>query len=27
LLLQFQEAWRLRHNPECGEEAVLICQK
>jgi 2-polyprenyl-3-methyl-5-hydroxy-6-metoxy-1,4-benzoquinol methylase len=27
LLLQYQEAWRLRHNPECGEETVLICQK
>ena len=26
-LLQYQEAWRLRHNPECGEEAVLVCQK
>jgi hypothetical protein len=26
-LLQYQEAWRLRHNPECGEEAVLICHK
>ena len=22
-----REAWLLRHNPECGEEAVLICQK
>ena len=27
LLLQYVEAWRLRHNPECGEEAILICQK
>jgi len=27
LLFQYQEAWQLRHNPECGEEAVLICQK
>jgi 2-polyprenyl-3-methyl-5-hydroxy-6-metoxy-1,4-benzoquinol methylase len=27
LLLQYREAWLLRHNPECGEEAVLICQK
>lgn len=27
LLLQFREAWQLRHHPECGEELVLICQK
>jgi ubiquinone/menaquinone biosynthesis C-methylase UbiE len=27
LLLQYREAGRLRRNPECGEEAVLICQK
>jgi len=27
LLLQYREAGRLRCNPECGEEAVLICQK
>jgi hypothetical protein len=27
LLLQYREAWQLRHNPERGEEAVLICQK
>ena len=27
LMLQFREARLLRHNPECGEEAVLICQK
>jgi len=27
LLLQYREAWQLRHNPECGDEAVLICQK
>jgi 2-polyprenyl-3-methyl-5-hydroxy-6-metoxy-1,4-benzoquinol methylase len=27
LLLQYGEAWRLRHNLECGEEAILICPK
>lgn len=27
LLLQYKEAWWMRHNPECGEEAVLICHK
>jgi ubiquinone/menaquinone biosynthesis C-methylase UbiE len=27
LLLQYQEACCLRHDPECGEEVVLICQK
>jgi len=27
LLLQYREALLLRHNPDCGEEAVLICQK
>jgi 2-polyprenyl-3-methyl-5-hydroxy-6-metoxy-1,4-benzoquinol methylase len=27
LLLQYREACQLRRNPECGEEAVLICQK
>jgi len=27
LWLQYREAWKLRHNPDCGEEAVLICQK
>lgn len=27
MLLQYKEAWLLRQNPECGEEAVLICQK
>ena len=27
LWLQYREAWRLSHDPECGEEAVLICQK
>jgi ubiquinone/menaquinone biosynthesis C-methylase UbiE len=27
LFLQYQEAWQLRHNPDCGEELILICQK
>lgn len=27
LLLQYKEAILLRHDPECGEEAVLICHK
>jgi ubiquinone/menaquinone biosynthesis C-methylase UbiE len=27
LLLQYQEAIQLRHDPECGEELVLICEK
>jgi ubiquinone/menaquinone biosynthesis C-methylase UbiE len=27
LLLQYREAIQLRHNPECGEELVLICEK
>lgn len=27
LLLQYREALLLRHNPDCGEETVLICQK
>ena len=27
LLLQYQEATQLRHDPGCGEEAVLICHK
>ncbi len=27
LFLQYKEAWLLRHNPECGEEAVLVCEK
>jgi len=27
LLLQYWESFLLRHNPECGEEVVLICQK
>lgn len=27
LLLQYREALFLRHNPDCGEEAVLICHR
>ena len=27
LLLQYWESFLLRHHPECGEEAILICQK
>lgn len=27
LFLQYGEARRLRHDPECGEELVLICEK
>ena len=26
-LLKYREARRLHHDPECGEEAVLLCQK
>jgi 2-polyprenyl-3-methyl-5-hydroxy-6-metoxy-1,4-benzoquinol methylase len=27
LLFQYRESFLLRHNPECGEEAILICEK